>query len=513
MNNEDVRSVGAIEKTPSGIGGFDHIAQGGIPSGGSTLVSGTSGSGKTVLGVQFLMAGIRTLDQPGVIVTFEETPAKLTLHMSGFGWDLDDLIERGKLAFVDATPEPGDDLLVAGSYDFSALMARIEYAVRSIDARRVILDSLGAVFPQFSDAGVVRRELHRIAHGLAGLGVTTLITMERGEEYGEIARFGVEEFVADNVIILRNPLDRERRRRTVEILKFRGTNHHKGEFPFTIDPRNGITVIPLSAIELKQKSSNIRISSGNSDVDTMCGGGIFRDSVILVSGATGTGKTLMVTKLVDATISRGDRALMFAYEESREQLIRNATSWGVDLPGAEEAGLPRIVCRYPETLGLEDHLIQIKEQLEDFKPAIIAVDSLSALERVTSFKPFREFVIGLTSHVKHLEMAGMFTNTTSMLMGGESVTESHISTIADSIVLLRYVELQGEMRRGIAVLKMRGSWHDKSIREYIVTEKGMDVRESFRDVSGILSGSPVYIIGEERERLVEMFDAGGRGTL
>ena len=502
----DTSTPQGIVKTPSGIEGFDHISLGGLPVCATTLLSGTSGSGKTVFGLQFLIGGIREQNHAGVFVTFEEPPDKVMRHMMGFGWDLQGEIAADKLRIVDATPEPGEQFVVAGSFDFAALMARIEHAIRQVDAKRVVMDSLAAVFPQFGDAALIRREIHRIVHSLSLLGVTTIITMERNEEYGEIARFGVEEFVADNVMILRNPLDRERRRRTVEILKFRGTNHQKGEFPFTIDPRNGITVIPLSAIELKQPSSTIRISSGNPNIDEMCGGGIFRDSVILVSGATGTGKTLMVAQLTDATIRRGQRVLLFAYEESREQLVRNAASWGVDLLEAEGKGLLRFVCRYPETLGLEDHLIQIKEQIEDFAPGLIAIDSLSALERVSSFKPFREFVIGLTSHVKSKQMAGMFTNTTSMLVGGESVTESHISTIADSIVLLRYVELQGEMRRGITILKMRGSWHDKSIREYVVTDRGMELGEAFRDVHGILTGNPIYTLNQERDRLSGMFE-------
>ena len=223
--------------------------------------------------------------------------------------------------------------------------------------------------------------------------LTTIMTIERRSEYGEISRFGVEEFVADNVIILRNVLEEEKRRRTMEILKFRGTSHQKGEWPFTLIPEEGIVVIPLSAMELEQKSSVVRISSGNKELNDMCGGGYFRDSIILVSGATGTGKTLMTTEFISAGGREGEKCLLLAFEESRDQLIRNATGWGADYEKMEAEGKLKIVCKYPEVSGLEDHLISIKSSIEEFKPNRVAVDSLSALERVSTLKSFREFVI------------------------------------------------------------------------------------------------------------------------
>jgi len=225
-----------VGKLSTGIIGFDQIANGGIPEGRSTLISGTAGSGKTVFALQFVLAGIRDFDQNGVFVTFEETPADLMLNVRSFGWDLESLVASQRIGIVDATPEPGEEAITTGPYDLSALLARIENAVRRVGARRVILDAIGGLFPQFSDANVVRRELHRIHTGLRQLGVTTLITIERTDEDTGLGRFGVEEFVADNVIILRNRLDTEKRRRTVEILKFRGATHQKGEYPFTIDP-------------------------------------------------------------------------------------------------------------------------------------------------------------------------------------------------------------------------------------------------------------------------------------
>ena len=367
------------------------------------------------------------------------------------------------------------------------------------------LDSLGAIFTQFSDAAVVRRELFRIATALKAMDVTSVMTAERNDEYGEISRYGVEEFVADNVVILRNILEDEKRRRTIETLKFRGTPHQKGEYPFTIVPGEGIIVIPLSALHLGQKSTKIRITSGNAELDRMCGGGFFRDSIILVTGATGCGKTLMTTEFIAGGAAQGERCLFFAFEESRDQLFRNAEGWGVDFEQLERDGRLKVICAYPETAGLEDHLIKMKKVIDEFKPNRVAVDSLSALERVSTLKGYREFVIALTSFIKHHEIGGLFTATTPTLLGGASVTEAHISTITDSIVLLRYVEMFGEMRRGITVLKMRGSMHEKDIREFTIDAKGMHVGKAFRGVSGILSGNPQHVTAEELGRLGQLF--------
>jgi circadian clock protein KaiC len=498
-----------IRKLPTGIPGFDLIANGGLPQGRSTLVSGTAGSAKTVFACQFLAEGVRA-GQGGVFVTFEESPADIRWNMAGFGWDIPSWEAEGKWTFVDGSPAPGDEPVVTGRFDLGGLLSRIEHAVRRTGATRVSVDSIGGIFGQFTDSSLVRGEVHRVTAALKRMAVTSLITVERVEEYGGLTRFGVEEFVSDNVVIVRNVLDNERRRRTVEVLKLRGTQHQKGEFPFTVTPELGVVVLPLSAMELKQRSSELRITSGSDELDRMCGGGFFRDSVILVSGPTGTGKTLMTTQFIAGGAAQGEKCLLLAFEESHDQLFRNARGWGYDFQKLEADGLLKVVCAYPESATLEDHLLNLKNEMERFRPNRVAVDSLSALERGANLKTFREFVISLTSFVKQMEIAGLFTATTANLLGGTSVTETHISTITDSIILLRYVELFGEMRRGVTVLKMRGSAHDKDIREMTIDDRGMHIGKPFRNVGGILAGVYAHVggAGAGEDRIAGMFGDG-----
>ena len=494
-----------VEKLPTQIPGMDLVTEGGLPKGRTTLISGTAGSAKTVMACQFLVEGIVKSGENGVFVAFEESPEYIRTNMLGFGWDVAALEEAGQWAFVDASPQPNMDAIEAGTYDLGALIARIEHAVNKVNASRLSLDSLGAIFSQFTDGGIIRRELFRISTALKNMGVTAILTAERTEEFGEIARFGVEEFVTDNVIILRNALEHGTRRRTMEILKFRGTGHQKGEYPFTIIPNEGVVVLPLDGLGLKHSSSNIRISSGVDEMDKICGGGFFRDSVSLVSGATGTGKTLTSTHFVHAGANSGERCLFFAFEENVEQLVRNATGWGIDFNQMIERDLLHIVAEYPEVMGLEDHLVRIRSAISEFQPSRVVVDTLSALERVSTVKSFREFVIGLTSFIKHQKIAGLFTSTTPSLMGGTSITEAHISTITDAIILMRYVEVFGEMRRGITVLKMRGSMHDKEIREFTIDNQGMHIGKPFRGITGIMSGNPMYIPPSDISRFDNMF--------
>jgi circadian clock protein KaiC len=513
LNSEERKSSRVeVQKIRTSIEGFDDISHGGLPRGRTTLVSGTSGTGKTLFAMQFLYNGIVQFDEHAVFVTFEESPTDIIQNALSFGWNLQTLIDEGKLFILDASPDPeGQD--IAGDFDLSALIERIQYAIRKYKAKRVAIDSVTAIFQQYDAAGVVRREIFRLTARLKLIGVTTVMTTERIEEYGPVARFGVEEFVSDNVVIVRNVLDGERRRRTLEILKLRGTSHMKGEYPFTITAE-GINIFPLGAMRLTQRSSNVRVSSGVTTLDEMCGGGFFKDSIILVTGATGTGKTLLVSKFIENACSNGDRAILFAYEESRAQLSRNASSWGIDFEEMESKGLLKILCAYPESAGLEDHLQMIKSEIAEFKPSRISIDSLSALARGVSNNAFRQFVIGVTGFAKQEEITGFFTNTTDHFLGSHSITESHISTITDTILMLQYVEIRGEMSRAINVFKMRGSWHDKGIREYSINAQGPEIKDSFRNFEGIISGTPTRVSVDEKMELSRIVqDVRGLGDM
>ncbi len=490
-----------LKRLKTYIPGFDLISNGGLPAGRTTLVSGGPGSAKTILAGQFLAEGIKHANQAGCFVTFEEKPDDIRRNLSSLGWEIAKWEAEGKWVFVDGSLHPKDEPVTIGDYDLGGLMARIDNAVRKTGAKRVSLDSIGAMLIQFGRPTVIRRELYRVAWQLRDMNVTSIITAEHAGH----AEAPVEEYVTDNVIILRNTLEDEKRRRTLEILKFRGASHLRGEFPFTISEDSGIILLPLSSIELRQKSSDKRITSGIAELDNMCGGGFYRDSVVLISGATGTGKTLTATGFL-AALGQDERGLLFAFEESRDQLYRNALGWGVDFPKLEGAGRLRIVCEYPEVAAPEDHLLRIKKHIEEFQPTRVAVDSLSALERISTPRTFREFVLALTSYLKDKQIAGLFTSTTPSLLGGSTVTEAHISSVTDSIILLRYVEAFGEMRRGIAVLKMRGSQHDRSIREYTIDSQGMHVGEPFRSISGILSGAFTHSTSSELQTLEHLFD-------
>ena len=488
-----------VDKIPTGIPGFDVFSEGGLPKGRTTLVTGTAGSGKTIFASQFLAEGINQ-GQNGVFVTFEEPPKMLRKNMQGFTWNISQWESEGKWFFVDASPQGGIPI-VSGEYDLDPLISRLTHGIKQVNAKRVAMDSLGAIFSYVPDVAQVRSALFKLAQVLKEMEITAVLTSERTSDYGEISRYGIEEFVADNVIIMRNALYQEKRRRTIEILKYRGVSHQYGEFPFAIVPDRGIVVIPFSTDVLKRKSSSKRITSGNEELDAMCGGGWFEGSIVLVSGATGAGKTLIATEFINGGIESSEKCLLFAFEESRDQLIRNAANWGVDYEKMENSGRLKIICRYPEIIGLESHFINIKSEIEQFEPQRVAIDSISALQLISNDKGFREFLLTLNTLFKEKGITSLSTVNTANLFGSKSITQSNISTNTDLIILLRYVEIYGEIKRGLAVLKMRGSKHNKNIREFTIDDRGMHLGKAFRNITGILSGNPSYIDTNELERL------------
>jgi circadian clock protein KaiC len=475
----------------TGIPGLDHVAFGGFPAGGVVAVAGPAGSGKTVLAGQFLAAGAAA-GEPGVFVTLEEEAGDLRRNLSTLGFDIAGWEDAGSWAFVDGSPRYDSHLDEVAPLRVDTLLAQIGQAMDRVGATRVAIDSYGGTGFD-SDDPLTRVRLRGLLSELRKMGATVLLTVETDPSEDIDGGRGVEQYVADTVVLLRNSLDGESRRRTVEVLKMRGAEHRRGQFAFTVLPGAGMVVLPLSVQALDHASADSRVTSGNEALDGLCGSGFFPDSIVLVSGATGTGKTLLSTEFLAGGIARGERSLLLAFEESRDQLHRNARGWGHDFAAAEDAGLLRITATYPEAATLEDHLVAIKRVVDDFAPTRIAIDSLSALERVGSQKAFREFVIALTTHIKARQMVGLVTASTSSLLGGAMGTETHITTLTDAVILLRYVEVFGSVKRGLTVLKMRGSDHDRDIREYDIDGSGLHIGEPFRSVSGILSGNVVNL--------------------
>lgn len=477
-----------IEMGATGIPGFDLISMGGLPRKRTTLVSGTAGSGKTVFATHLLVEGIRQAGESCVFVTLEEPPDDIRVEMRAFGWEIAAFEAAGKWVFVDGSGIAVGDEALIGDYDLGGLLARIQAAVTRVGATHLVIDAITVLFARFPDQVRIRSELFRISRAAKAMGVTLVMTGERVAEYGEVGRYGIEEFVADNVVILRNVLECEMRRRTVEILKLRGAPHRRGEFPFVVTS-SGIEIIPLSAIALEHHSTTARATFGNAALDDMCDGGLFRDSTTVVSGPTGVGKTLLATEFAAGGIRNGERCLFLGFEESREQLFRNAAAWGHDLAALEARGMLRVVCEYPEAASLEDRLLRIKEIVREFRPQRLALDTLTALYRLASDKRTRDFSIGLASFVKREQITALFTADVGPIFGAAQVTDQHLSTISDAIILLRYVEIGSQIHRGLAVLKMRGSRHDTRIREFAIDDQGMHIGPPFRQAKGVLTGS------------------------
>lgn len=365
--------------------------------------------------------------------------------------------------------------------------------VTRIRAERIVLDSLGAIFSRFENIAIVRHELFRIAYALEQLGVTAVVTAERSQEYDGVSRYRVEEFVFDNVVILRNVLHQERRRRTVEVVKLRGCPHRTGEWLFTIDPREGMVIMPLAYLIPRERASRTRRSTGSAGLDEMLGGGLFKDAIALITGPTGSGKTLTSLRFADAAYQAGERCVLLTLDETREQLVRNAEGWNLDIDAMESAGSLRVLAEYPEVASLEDHFISLRRVIDDFQPQRLVIDTLSALERIVSPRALLDFVISLGALLRSHEITTLLTSapTGRVTPLATPAIAMEIASLTDVSILLRYVEHRGEIRRCIAVLQTRGSAHDPAIRELTLTPEGLRIGPVMADVTRPLTAEAI----------------------
>ncbi len=485
----------SLPKVPSGIQGLDEITGGGLPLGRPTLVCGSAGCGKTLLATEFLVRGATQYREPGVFMAFEETPEELTQNVRSLGFDLDKLVRQKKLV-LDFVRVERNEIEETGEYDLEALFIRLNAAIDSIGAKRVVLDTIEALFSGLQNEGILRAELRRLFRWLKDKGVTAIITGERGT--GTLTRRGLEEYVSDCVILLDHRVDDQVSTRRIRIVKYRGTTHGTNEYPFLIDD-DGFTVLPVTSLALQHEVSDRRISSGIARLDTMLGGeGFYRGSSILLSGTAGTGKTSIAAQFVHAACDRGERCAYFAFEESPGQLVRNMRSIGLDLGKFVDRGLLEIHSSRATFYGLEMHLAMIHKLVEKANPTVVVLDPIGALIQAGTRRDANAMVIRLIDFLKVRQITALMTNLTS---GGEALerTEIDISSVVDTWLLLRDIELGGERNRALYVLKSRGMNHSNQLREFLLTNHGVDLLDVYVGPEGVLTGSSRLSL-ESREK-------------
>jgi circadian clock protein KaiC len=472
-------------KTPTGIQGFDEITGGGLPTGRPTLICGGAGCGKTLFGMEFIVRGATQFDEPGVFMSFEETNDELIKNVASLGFDLEGLVKRKKIA-LDHVHIERSEIEETGEYDLEGLFVRLGYAIDSIGAKRVVLDTIESLFAGLPNQLILRSELRRLFHWLKEKGVTAIITGERGEE--TLTRQGLEEYVSDCVIMLDHRVTEQTSTRRLRVVKYRGSLHGTNEYPFLID-ENGFSILPITSLELKHKISNERISSGIIALDKMLEGkGYFRGSTILVSGTAGVGKTSVAAHFADEACRRGERVLFFCFEESPQQLMRNMLSIGIKLETWVKKGLLQFHAARPTFYGLEMHLAVTHKSVNNFKPHIVILDPINTFVIDEKDIAVKMMLMRIVDYLKSNQITALFTSFTS----SDKVLENSdiaISSLIDTWILLRDIELSGERNRGMYVLKSRGMAHSNQIREFILTDHGVELREAYIGASGVLTGS------------------------
>jgi circadian clock protein KaiC len=478
---------GALAKAATGITGLDEVTQGGLPRGRPTLVCGSAGCGKTLFGIEFLVRGIREHNETGVLVTFEERPEELTENVKSLGYDLPELVARKQLAldYVHLEPNQIDE---TGDYDLEGLFVRLGHAIDSVKAKRVVLDTIEALFGAFTDTALLRAELRRLFRFLKDKGVTAVVTCERGD--GTLTRHGIEEYVSDCVILLDHRVENQLSTRRLRVVKYRGSPHGADEYPFLIDEQ-GFSVLPITSLGLTHQASAERVSSGVPRLDAMLGAkGFFRGSTILVSGTAGTGKSSLSAHFANAACARGERCLYFAFEESPSQIVRNMRSIGLDLQPWVDKGLLRFHASRPTAHGLEMHLAILHKLVSDFDPRVVIIDPISNLITTGNGDATRAMLMRLIDFLKTQGITGFMTNLTSDTTAqGLEQTDVGVSSLVDTWLLLRDIELNGERNRGLHILKSRGMSHSNQIREFLLTDHGVELRDVYVGTEGVLTGS------------------------
>ena len=483
--SKSTSSATCLPKCLTGIQGLDEITGGGLPRGRPTLVCGGTGCGKTLLAAEFLVRGAVQFGEPGVFMAFEETEAELKANVASLGFDLAGLVRRKKIVLDYVHMEPSE-VQESGEYDLEGLFVRLGHAIDSVGAKRVVMDTLEALFAGIPNEAILRAELHRLFRWLKDKGVTAVITAERGRD--QLTRHGLEEYVSDCVIVLDHQVYDQIATRHLRVLKYRGAQHGTNEFPFLIGDE-GISVQPITSLGLNHKVSNERIATGIPRLDAMLGGrGFFRGSSILLTGTPGTGKTIIAANFAQAACRRGERVLFFSFEESPNQIIRNMHSIGLRLEPLVKRGLLRFHAARPSLYGLEMHLATMFKEIAAFQPAVVIVDPITSLMDAGTDSEGKGMVTRLIDYLKAGQVTSLFT---SLTQGGHALQQSEtaMSSLMDAWLLLQDFEGNGERNRVLYVLKARGMAHSNQIREFLISDRGIDVVDAYIGPSGVLTGS------------------------
>lgn len=493
------RSIPVIEKSPTGIAGLDEITYGGLPKGRPTLLCGAAGCGKTLFAMTFLYNGAIQYDEPGVFIAFEERPKELIKNVGSLQYDIQDLIDDKKLAidYVHIDPNQIDE---SGEYDLEGLFIRLSFAIDAVGAKRVVIDTIETLFGGLQNQMVLRSELRRLFEWLKDRGVTAIVTAERGD--GALTRYGLEEYVADCVILLDNRVQEQLSTRRLRLIKYRGSAHGTNEYPFIIDEK-GITVMPITSSGLAHDASEERVSSGIPDLDAMLEGkGYYKGASILVSGMPGSGKSTAAAHFANSICASGKRCIYFAMEESPQQIVRNMRSVGLDLDKWVDKKLLKFSARRPNLYGLETHLAAMHREVRDFDPAGVVIDPMSALMGAGLAGDVHSMVLRLVDFLKTHGITALFTNL-GLGSAEETTTQMQVSSLMDSWLLLYNRESNGEHNRQLYVLKSRGMAHSNQIREFIVSSDGIKLREAYIGPAGVLTGS-ARLEQEARDRAAEL---------